>query len=484
MAFLKWGEMKKVMEAASDEQLISLVYADASHFDPISVIVAQEVLRLRKVGTKELQDVKSSVEPGQVEFCVINEPKLKAYYQKRLREKKSAIDGIVWNFRWLMYGGVGLAIFFVILAIATESYDSLLFATVPPLLVPGILFAIFKSAEARLSASTDELMTTCSKAEQDRFSDIYEACAQITKKMSIQHRKHKILYSKSNQYFPSMFETDGIHYLVVPRNFITLFYERREQANAILCHEFAHMLHYDCREHLLNNFLLPHVRNFGLLLLALSVLAFFLTGTFAISLITIQGLFMYINYQQQVYESENLADLAVVVFDDGKSLCDALYRYGESDGLSSSHHSPAERRAQIEQTMREFSTSNDGPEKTQGTNELPNTGGHHKSIGINADNIRNLHFRIQIVKASLLGMDNFGSLDRYLRRMISSPVDAMKVLETYQREYNAELIGILINLSGSYDTTRKIVSIFIETNVVEKQYPHQLTKDSGFLILR
>ena len=85
-----------------------------------------------------------------------------------------------------------------------------------------------------------------------------------------------------------------------------------------------------------------------------------------------------------------------------------------------------------------------------------------------------------LIKKNFFGSSNKQEILDILNGLINSKESALVVIEKYNQMYAHslydDLINILKNLSTNHDVIREYLSCFIEYNIVENEYPHDLIK--------
>jgi hypothetical protein len=165
--------------------------------------------------------------------------------------------------------------------------------------------------------------------------------------MNLSNLDYQILYAKNNSYFPGILEQNGVIYLIIPRNFITLFFKKHSYARAILYHEFAHVVQSDSNNYLLNGILAKKGYYFGIFLLVVTLFIWIATGMFSISMVSIISFSAFFGLGFLRLQSEEFADTSVLIYDDGRNLISALEQFGVEDTSDRKTHPPPSQRIKL-----------------------------------------------------------------------------------------------------------------------------------------
>lgn len=79
---------------------------------------------------------------------------------------------------------------------------------------------------------------------------------------------------------------------------------------------------------------------------------------------------------------------------------------------------------------------------------------------------------------SLISKKDGESINKYLREQIQTKEDGLSFIKEYRLLFMSDLVKNLCNVSDSYKTISKTLSLLIELEIVEDKYPHSYTKSS------
>ena len=79
---------------------------------------------------------------------------------------------------------------------------------------------------------------------------------------------------------------------------------------------------------------------------------------------------------------------------------------------------------------------------------------------------------------SLISKKDGESINKYLREQIQTKEDGLSFIKEYRLLFISDLVKNLCNVSDSYKTISKTLSLLIELEIVEDKYPHSYTKSS------
>lgn len=209
------------------------------------------------------------------------------------------------------------------------------FFGVIPLTGCGIIFY----HKNRIPKKISRLISNTRDISPESHPELRLICDAIIKRMGIEDCQYQMRFYRNDSYYPMIIEQGRNAYLLIPRNFFKILYDSVEQADAILTHEFSHIVQKDTLNYAVSK---PISRSFlifggiiGVVGIAYAVTShnffLFLCGAWAVQL--------YKMTQELVNRSEILADSAVLLFSNPEALI-ASFAYSSDDDF----HPPRSKR--------------------------------------------------------------------------------------------------------------------------------------------
>lgn len=188
-----------------------------------------------------------------------------------------------------------------------------------------LLFYILAIRTDRNQARIKAIASTYRKLNNKDFASMQKFILDIAKVMNIQGEIN-IFYSRSNHFIPNIFTaTDKEVYLILPRNLVTLFTKNIVHFEAIIAHEFGHVLQKDTQ------LWWDESKTQELIWIAiLAHLAYFSTFS-SMNMYYLLLFFLFFNiiyfkprFRRKRYNSEFNADLASIVYTGHLGIVDVL----------------------------------------------------------------------------------------------------------------------------------------------------------------